>query len=68
MDNSKVQAVSDWPTPRSVRTLRGFLGLTGYYRRFIKDFGSITAPLTSLLKRDAFQWSPDAAAAFSALK
>jgi hypothetical protein len=68
MDSSKVQAVSGWPTPRSVRALRGFLGLAGYYRRFIKDFGSIAAPLTNLLKKDAFQWSPDAAAAFSALK
>jgi hypothetical protein len=55
MDSSMVQAVSDWPTPRSVCALRGFLGLAGYYRRFIKDFGSIAAPLTNLLKKDAFQ-------------
>jgi hypothetical protein len=68
MDVSKVQAITDWPRPRSVRALRGFLGLAGYYRRFISNFGSLAAPLTSLLKRDAFQWSPAADQAFLALK
>ena len=46
MDTTKVVAVQSWPQPRSVRGLRGFLGLAGYYRRFIKDYGTITAPLT----------------------
>jgi hypothetical protein len=54
MDSDKVVAVSSWPTPRSARGLRGFLGLAGYYRKFIKDFGIIAAPLTRLLRRDAF--------------
>jgi hypothetical protein len=44
MDVSKVQAITDWPHPRSIRALRGFLGLAGYYRRFIKEFGTIAAP------------------------
>jgi hypothetical protein len=68
MDVSKIQSITEWPRPRSVRALRGFLGLAGYYRRFIQDFGKLAAPLTSLLKRDAFQWSPAAETAFLALK
>jgi hypothetical protein len=68
MDVSKVQAVIDWPRPRSVRAFLGFWGLAGYYRHFIKEFGMIVAPLTSLLKRDAFQWSAEVEVTFLALK
>ncbi|KAF8671340.1 hypothetical protein HU200_050053 [Digitaria exilis] len=68
MDLDKIQAVHDWPLPCSIKALRGFLGLTGYYRRFIHNYGVIAAPLTALLKRDAFQWGEPASAAFLALK
>ena len=54
MDRSKVDVVQAWPQPRSVQGLRGFLGLAGYYRRFIQNYGAIAGPLTQLLKRDAF--------------
>ena len=43
---------SDWPQPRSARAVRGFLGLTRYYRKFVKDYGSIAAHLTALLRRE----------------
>lgn len=68
MDPAKIKAVQGWPTPGSVHALRGFLSLTGYYRRFIHNYGVIAAPLTALLKREAFCWTDAATAAFNALK
>ena len=68
MGGDKVDAVASWPTSRSACGLRGFLGLAGYYRKFIRDFGTIAAPLTRLMRKDAFSWSEEAEAAFQALK
>jgi hypothetical protein len=68
MDPSKVQAIHDWPVPQSAWAVWGFLGLAGYYRKFIHNYGAITAPLTALLKKEGFAWNTEAAAAFSALK
>jgi hypothetical protein len=55
MDSDKVEAVAAWPVHRSPRGVRGFLGLAGYYRKFIKDFSSIAAPLTRLLRKEGIR-------------
>jgi hypothetical protein len=68
MDPAKVQAIHEWPAPRSARTVRGFLGLAGYYRKFVHNYGAMAAPLTALLKKDGYSWTEAAAAAFAALK
>lgn len=60
-------AFQTWPQPLSARGLRGFLGLAGYYRKFIRDFGSIVGPLTKLLKETS-QWSEEVTVAFITLK
>lgn len=67
-DPSKVESMVAWPTPTTVKHLRGFIGLTGYYRWFIKDYGLICRPLTQLLRKGAFNWTTEAQLAFDKLK
>lgn len=54
MDPNEIAAIEAWPCPRSIRALRGFMGLTGYFRKFIAGYG-VAVPLTKLLKREAFR-------------
>jgi hypothetical protein len=67
-DGKKLSAMVEWPKPKTLKALRSFLGLTGYYRKFIKGYGSIAASLTDLLKKNAFLWSEVVEQAFQNLK
>ena len=57
-----------WPRPASIKALRGFLGLTDYYRRFVKVYGIISKPLTELLKKGNFHWDSKAEDTFMRLR
>ena len=69
VDPSKVQEVMDWKPPTSVHQIRSFLGLAGYYRRFIPDFSRIAKPMTELLKKEVkFVWDDKCEEAFHTLQ
>ena len=69
MDPTKVKAVADWPIPTTRKRLQQFLGFANFYRRFIRNYSTLAAPLTALTSlRLTFQWSSAAEKAFSELK
>ncbi|KAL4020667.1 hypothetical protein IC575_019448 [Cucumis melo] len=69
VDPAKIEAVTNWPRPSTVSEIRSFLGLAGYYRRFVEDFSRIASPLTQLTRKGTpFVWSPTCESSFQELK
>jgi len=69
IDSSKIQTVKDWPIPKTVTEIKSFIGLAGYYRRFVQDFSKITTPLMKLIRKGKkYIWTKECTAAFVQLK
>jgi hypothetical protein len=68
VDPKMIEAMQDWHHPKNLKSLHGFLVLTGYYHKFINNYGKIAAPLTALLKKNSFTWTPTTTQAFQTLK
>ena len=69
MQKEKAQAIHNWPRPRNLTELRAFLGISGYYRRLVKNFSTIAAPLFALLSKEVrFDWTEESQEAFEELK
>lgn len=67
-DPMKISAMAKWSIPKTPKVLSGFLGRRGYYRKFVKGYGSIAAPFIAFLKKNSFIWIEDANQAFKAFK
>ena len=63
-----MEVMLNWPTPHSLKALCGFIGLTGYYRLFVANYGTLAWPLMQLLQKNKFHWGPEAEFAFKSLK
>jgi hypothetical protein len=69
VDEEKVKAIKEWPTPKSITEVRSFHGLASFYQRFVKDFSTMVAPLTEVIKKNVgFHWRADQENAFATIK
>jgi hypothetical protein len=68
VDPNKINSMMDWSIPKTLKNVKGFLGLKGYYHRFFRHYGRIETPLIALTKKDAFSWTPEATKSFEQLK
>ncbi|KAH7556717.1 reverse transcriptase [Bipolaris maydis] len=69
MNPKKIQTVQEWPKPNTVKDVQSFLGFANYYRKFIKDYSKITAPLTEITKKEiGFKWEQEHQEAFDRIK
>ena len=68
VDSSKITIMINWPRPSTISNLHSFLGLTGYYRKFMHNYGLLAKPQTNLLKKGQFRWSEKAEVTFLQLK
>ena len=68
VDPRKIKVIMEWPIPKTIKKLRGFLAFLGYYIRFVRNYGHIVAPLITLLNKDSFHWNENANISFEQLK
>jgi hypothetical protein len=68
VDPNNIKAMMDWLIPKTLKNITGFLGLSSYYCKFVHHYGRIAASLTTLTKKDAFSWTPEATKYFEKLK
>jgi hypothetical protein len=67
VDPKNIEAMQGWPHPKTLKSLGGFMGLIGYYHKFVKNYGKIVSPLTTLLKKNSFTWTLVASQDFKTL-